>query len=496
MLSSPSRGGFGGTPSNGLGGTGMGGPGNGPIAMRNPSMASIMSAASSALSSTVAGAVGRTTAPLKAQPLILFDVQKREAYSPATTLKAMQRRLRAGFKIAVNKDEITLNRIFEASLLVFCGPKDKFTSAEFSALKSYLDIGGSILYLVGEGGETASGSNFNYLLEEYGMSVNADSVTRTSYFKYFHPKEAFVDNGVLNREFERVAEQYGGHLTSSPAKPASTVTVGADDNGLSFVFPFGATINVQKPSIPILSSGSMSYPLNRPIAAVYSHPNGKGKLAVVASVDMFADQYMDKEDNGKIFQVLIDWLTSDRVQLNSIDANEPEIADYHYLPDTMQLAERPRACLQETEDLPRDFTKLFDHTLFTLDLTHVPAAIQAYSALRLKHEPLTLIQPQFETPLPALQPAVFPPMLRDLPAPPLELFDLDEHLASPAAKLAQLAAKCTDDDLEYYVREAGTILGIADRISAAELAGPAAAKVILDFAFRHIVNWKRLHHAV
>jgi hypothetical protein len=38
------------------------------------------------------------------------------------------------------------------------------------------------------------------------------------------------------------------------------------------VFPFGATLNVQKPAIPILSSGTVSYPLNRPIGAVYYNP--------------------------------------------------------------------------------------------------------------------------------------------------------------------------------------------------------------------------------
>jgi hypothetical protein len=41
---------------------------------------------------------------------------------------------------------------------------------------------------------------------------------------------------------------------------------------------------------------------------------------------MFSDAYLDKEDNARIFQVFVDWLTSDRVQLNSIDANEPEVS--------------------------------------------------------------------------------------------------------------------------------------------------------------------------
>jgi hypothetical protein len=39
-----------------------------------------------------------------------------------------------------------------------------------------LDIGGSIFYMMGEGGETSTGTNFNYLLEEYGISVNAGIV--------------------------------------------------------------------------------------------------------------------------------------------------------------------------------------------------------------------------------------------------------------------------------------------------------------------------------
>ncbi|KAI9179974.1 hypothetical protein H9P43_005306 [Blastocladiella emersonii ATCC 22665] len=461
------------------------------------------------------GAYARTTAPLKAQPLILFDVLKREPYSPSTSLKAMQRRLRQSFKIALNKDEISLNRIFEASLLVFCGPREKFSTSEFSALKSYLDIGGSILYLVGEGGEAASGTNFNYLLEEYGMSVNSDSVVRTSYYKYFHPKEAHVANGVLNRELTRVALQSSCNSATPASKPstassptAAAAAAAASEGSLSFVYPFGATINVQKPSVPILSSGSASYPVNRPIGGVYSHPNGKGKLAVVASIDMFADTYIDKEDNAKLFHVLVDWLTSDRVHLNPIDANEPEITDYHYLPDITSLSSHPRACLQDTEDLPRDFTRLFDHALFGLDLSLVPAALTATTDLRLKHEPLTLISPQFESPLPALTPAVFPPMLRELPPPPLELFDLDAHLAPPAARLAQLAAKCSDDDLEYYLREAGAILGVPssttasssrgtggkDAAAAAAEVGPAAARRVLDVALRQLISWKKLNH--
>lgn len=43
------------------------------------------------------------------------------------------------------------------------------------------------------------------MLEQLGISVNNDSVIRKTFFKYLHPKEAYVGNGVLNSELVRVA---------------------------------------------------------------------------------------------------------------------------------------------------------------------------------------------------------------------------------------------------------------------------------------------------
>lgn len=321
------------------------------------------------------------------------------------------------------------------------------------------------------------------------MMVNSDAVTRTVYHKYFHPKEVYVTNGVLNREINRAA---GKKTVSSPLtgiEGDSGKSSMGSGNGLCFLYPFGATLNVQKPAFPILSSGSVSYPLNRPIGAVYANSKGgRGKLAVVASLRMFSDEYLDKEDNGKLFDVLIQWLTSDQLTMNSIDANEPDISDYHYLPDTAALSGVLRSCLQESEDLPKDFTMLYDHNLFKFDTSFIPAAVNLYSELRLKHEPLTLIQPQFETPLPPLQPATFPPVLRDLPPPSLELFDLDEHFASEKTRLAQLTNKCNDDDLEYYIRECGAMFDVFDALE-----NSRDAKHVLEYVFSRIVQWKKIN---
>lgn len=36
----------------------------------------------------------------------------------------------------------------------------------------------------------------------------------------------------------------------------------------------------------------------------------KGKIIVIGSVQMFSDQYIEKEENGKLFDVLIQLLTT------------------------------------------------------------------------------------------------------------------------------------------------------------------------------------------
>ena len=109
-----------------------------------------------------------------------------------------------------------------------------------------------MLVMMAEGGEGRHATNINFLLEEFGIAVNSgewvygvkkktlddhklssssssssfsssssssitfvspfsspssapDSVVRTTYYKYFHPKEALITNGFLNRYHTDVA---------------------------------------------------------------------------------------------------------------------------------------------------------------------------------------------------------------------------------------------------------------------------------------------------
>uniref|UniRef100_UPI00398F289F intraflagellar transport protein 52 homolog isoform X1 n=1 Tax=Pristiophorus japonicus TaxID=55135 RepID=UPI00398F289F len=411
---------------------------------------------------------------------IVFNASKKELFTTSSGYKSLQKKLRTNWKIQSFKDEITEDKLIGVKLWITAGPREKFTAAELEILKNYLESGGRILVMLGEGGESKYDTNINFLLEEYGIMVNNDAVVRNMYYKYFHPKEALISNGILNREISRAAGK------SVPG------VMDEDNNGnnlqaLTFVYPFGATLSVMKPAIAVLSTGSVCFPLNRPILAFYYSKLQGGKLAVLGSCHMISDQYFDKEENGKIMDVVFQWLTTNEIQLNQIDAEDPEISDYTMLPDTAKLSERLRVCLQEGDENPRDFTTLFDMSVFKLDTMALPKVITAYEQLNVKHESLQLIQPQFETPLPTLQPAVFPPSFRELPAPTLDLFDLDETFSSEKVRLAQLTNKCTDDDLEFYVRKCGDILGVSNRQDSRD------AKDILEHIFFQVVEFKKLN---
>jgi hypothetical protein len=104
-------------------------------------------------------------------------------------------------------------------------------------------------------------------------------------------------------------------------------------------------------------------------------------------------------------------------------------------------------------------------------------------------------------------------------------FDLDEHFASERLRLAQLTNKCNDDDLEFYIKESGEILGVTSQLMPNKCEASAAVsslprlslartlvrssqrllllvalcvcrrspKEILEYVFRQVVNFKKLN---
>lgn len=416
--------------------------------------------------------------------IIVFDCSKKENCTPNRGYKAWCRKLKNNWKVVMNKEEITIERLSIARMLIIPSPTEKFKASEFEAMKAYLTKGGSIFVMSDDGGEGNMKTNLNFLLEDYGVMVNSDAVVRTNFYKYFHPKEAVIPNGVLNREINKAA---GKKFATDSSMEDTDVT--HSQSCLSFLYPYGATLAVDKRSSSVLSTGSVCFPLFRPICAFHSVKGSSGKLCVIGSYRIFHDQYIDKEENSKLQDVIMRWLTTDTIRLNLIDTEDPEVHDYHYIPDTLARSERLKICLQDGDEVPHDFTQCFHESLYSLDTKMLPPTLRAFDELKTKHGTLSLITPQFETPLTPLEPSVFPSQFCELPGPSLDLFDLDEAFSSEQTRMAQLTNKCTDEDLEYFVRESGDVLGVTQNLPKES----RSAKHILEYIFTQVVEFKKLN---
>lgn len=109
--------------------------------------------------------------------------------------------------------------------------------------------------MMSEGGEQKANTNINAMLEQVGISVNSDTVIRKTFHKYLHPKEAFIGNGCLNEELVKAANGKQGSEENKPGKYSKKYKdtkdelANRDENGgLKFVYPYGCTVNVRKPS--------------------------------------------------------------------------------------------------------------------------------------------------------------------------------------------------------------------------------------------------------
>lgn len=424
------------------------------------------------------------------QPRVCFDACKKEQLLPTKGFKQLHRKLKQFARVDLNKEDIVLEKLLPHDLYIIGTPHEPFTDSEMRVLHEYMDMGGSVLLTLAEGGGGRFTHLNKYFEEHFGIATNEDCVVRTVLHKYFHPKEVCVTNGVTNREINRAA----GKAIVGGAKSTETGAEAAPSS-LSFVYPHGLTLNVQRPGVPILSSGFMAYPLNRPIAAVWesnnlaSHNNAqkRGKLMVIGTGLLLEDAWIGKEENDKLASVLLDYLLH-QLKLNQIDADDPEITDYHHLPDTASLSERLRVSVEEREDLPRDFTQLFETGMFKFDTDAIPEVVETCKKLNMKHEPLTLIAPEFQAPLPPCLPATFEPTHREPPPPSLDLFDLDEHFASERVRLSQLTNKCQSEDLEFFITESAEIMGVTKKLRSPRNKDPRA---LLDHIFRQVLQYKK-----
>uniref|UniRef100_A0A182JWG9 Uncharacterized protein n=1 Tax=Anopheles christyi TaxID=43041 RepID=A0A182JWG9_9DIPT len=417
---------------------------------------------------------------------ILFNVSKNELFKLPDNYKTLHRKLKVNHRVESNKSEITPEILKSANVFVLAGPQEKFTETEFQHLKDYIKDGGRLLLLLGEGGEVQFNTNVNFLLEDYGMTINNDVVVRPQYYKYFHPKEALISGGVS-------CDSMNNLLLETSKSILTSFDFMDDKYKVEFVYPFGATMNIISPANVLLTTGPVVYPFNRPLAGYFQNENN-GKLVAIGSGHMFQDKYITNEVNTALWDSLLTMILQDEFKFKPSDFNDLEINDYAVIPDTIYLAEQPKICLMDSldYDIPTDFKKLFDMSLYSINNDLLRDVIGTYEKLDVQYEPLKIIKPQFEIPLPSLQLAVFQPIFSDLAAPPLELFDLDEAFSSEKVQITQLTNKCLspaheggqrtvdEKELGYFIQECGRILKVCQddqKMSPKEILNAISVKI-------------------
>ncbi|XP_043682485.1 intraflagellar transport protein 52 homolog isoform X2 [Vespula pensylvanica] len=236
--------------------------------------------------------------------VVIFDTSKNER-KLNEEFKVLQRKLKPKWKLVENNDTITEESLTSGRVFVLPGPRNKFTEIEMNTIRNFVNNGGNVLVMLGEGGENKSNTNINFLIEEYGVMVNNDSVVRMGYNQTLHPKECLVSQGLSNKStFLKNHNEY---------------------SDINFLYPYGATLNVVQPSVVALSSGSIAIPMNRPICAYYSGKNGSGKLVVLGSARMFTDPYIEREKNSALQEMIFDFFDSNDTAEKDFQSDDVDV---------------------------------------------------------------------------------------------------------------------------------------------------------------------------
>lgn len=177
---------------------------------------------------------------------ICFDASKSEGLNPKKGYEEFFKKMKHDYKCSLNKDEIDISNLDGIKILILGMPRQMFNAKELDHLKQFVQSGRSLLVFLGEGGEHKNNTNINYLLEQFKISVNNDSVVRTSYYKYLHPKEAYISNGSLSQDFVRVckglqirpdaASLAGGKYSKKYADRSEEAGLKQEGAGLEYVY--------------------------------------------------------------------------------------------------------------------------------------------------------------------------------------------------------------------------------------------------------------------
>lgn len=216
------------------------------------------------------------------------------------------------------------------------------------------------------------------------------------------------------------------------------------------LMPAACTLNVQPPSIPVITTGDQCFPFNQAVAAVHSAK--KGRLCVIGSSDIFSDVYIQKHANRELINSMFSWLMGRKTIVAPIQS---PITDYKFLCDLESLC-RVRLITPDSISPLRHDRDMIPDTTKPSDLLSRIAKGFPYLGLSLSD---SIIKPKAVVKIPEFIPAVHPPSFYPIVKPPdIPLFDFDELLADPIIRLNRIAFDSADSDIDQFIEKARLIL--------------------------------------
>lgn len=417
-------------------------------------------------------------------------------------------------------------------VIVFLESNDLiFSKEQIDNFEAFLADGKAVICLQGERETSKNMSVVDHdideikmktLLARFGIRPENNSVMQMSYNLNPHPKIVSIVDGFFHSTFNDyvgnnsrnkcilIPQHYHNQVKNlainrldkeKSASDRDSLYCGTPKNSWSIVFPYGCTLQVTAPAIPVLSTDSVSsYPMKQPIAAVWGKQLANearlqdakdtgsskgcryGRVIVVGSSDMFSDTWLEKEDNKATWDVLLLYGLYHDVKDSGLKPMFQSTDPFHYTspppmdhqadekrssysistsitPDMESLSMRSKSCIewdwskQQHLNAPQDtdtdriltWKEWMQEDILSFEKTHIVAKIRdLYQKLDVPFEPLSLIRPKWECPMPPLQIAVYKPTFGNpILNIALEKFDLDEELSDPFESLNQCTYKYT-----------------------------------------------------
>lgn len=459
-------------------------------------------------------AAASAQSPASSAPLVVFNFSNGESVDPngRSLRKCVELLRQMGCSCRVSRQPLQEAKLEKATLLVLGNPQEKFTAAQVEILRAFVEgapfpartaaaaavsrvensvgetaavetaeesssstgvaVKRGLLVLGAAGGESKSGSNINFFLEEFGLSLASDSVVSAApppdslsslalsadaSVCALHPRCALLRNCLVGEKLRVACKGVASappsekrdcssfEATSASPSPggfASWTSSGEEEDAFALLYAEGASVLVQKPAFPLLCSSAACSPARRPLVAVAETKAG-GVLAVGGSASLLSDPWLSAcRGNAAFLRVLFEALLLRR-PLSSLKPSEAEVASavssLRAAGDVSFTASLLQPCLEAPAPLPTDLRGLHvPQTKAALRTAcWLPQVLRLRSALGLgPPQPLRCLSPELLLPLPNPLPALLPPPLPSPPAPALPLVDVDAEVELAFAREA------------------------------------------------------------